>query len=224
MGSAAYNSALQQITDQFTLAGTNPAKPNGSSLDQLRTNETQFGSNWELREFNIDSASHLLFNTTVKQTPQAKFNQQPILAGFMMQHAAAIKHNTFTVPLVFHFNGVDTPFLAGMAPVPPGFWAQLGAAATNNDTTREMFSLQTCDGCHNIETGTLFRHVSPSSTAGSPALLSGFLTGTTVTDPAEIPGVWHFADLKRRAQDLADLVNSPCIFIPFHFTPLNMTH
>ncbi|HEV9036708.1 MAG TPA: choice-of-anchor X domain-containing protein [Puia sp.] len=225
IGSPAYNNALQAITDQFTLAGTNSAKPNGSSLDQLRTNETQFGSNWELREFNIDPASHLLFNTTVKQTPQARFNQTTILNTFMTQHAAAIKKNTYTVPLSFEFNGIsDTPFLAGMAPVPPGFWAQPGAAATANDTVREMLSLQTCDGCHNIETGTLFRHVSPPLTAGSPALLSGFLVGTTVTDPAEIPGTWKFADLQRRAQDLVDLVNSPCVFIPFHFAPLNMTH
>ena len=224
IGSPAYNSALQSITDQFTLAGTNPARPNGSSLDQLRTNETQFGPNWELREFNIDLNSHFLFNTSVKQTMQAKFDQQTPLDSFMRQHAGAIRKNTYTVPLTFQFNGVDTPFLAGMAPVPPAFWAEPGATLTNNDTVREMLSLQTCNGCHNIETGTLFRHVSPALAPGAPASLSGFLTGTTVKDPAEIPGEWQFADLKRRAQDLVDLVNGPCVFIPFHFQPLNMTH
>lgn len=224
IGSAGYNTALQQITDQFTLANTNLAKPNGSSLDQLRTNETQFGPNWQLREFNIDSSSHLLFNTTVKQTPQAKFDQQPIIDSFLVHNAAKIKKNTHIVPLLFHFHGSDTPFLAGLAPVPPGFWAEPAATLTTNDTVREMFSLQTCNGCHNIETGTNFRHVSPALTFGNPAILSGFLTGTTVNDPAEIPGSWHFADLQRRAQDLVDFVNSPCLFIPFHFTPLNMTH
>ena len=224
VGSPAYNTALQQITDQFSLANTNPAKPNGSSLDQLRTNEIVFGSSWELREFNIDSSSHMLFSTTVKQTPQAQFNQQVILDSFFVQNAQKIKTNTHIVPLLYSFHGSDVNFLGGLAPVPPSFWAEPGATLTTNDTVREMFSLNTCNGCHNIETGTLFRHVSPSLTFGNPATLSGFLTGITVTDPAEIPGTWQFADLQRRAQDLINLVNAPCIILPFQFRPLNMTH
>jgi hypothetical protein len=59
---------------------------------------------------------------------------------------------------------------------------------------------------------------------GSAASISSFLLGTTVTDPAEIPGTWHFADLQRRAIDLANLVHSPCVLSPLHFRPLNMTH
>jgi hypothetical protein len=86
-----------------------------------------------------------------------------------------------------------------------------------------MLSLNTCNGCHNIETGATFRQVVPNA-FGTPAFLSGFLTGTVITDPAEIPGTWHFADLQRRALDLAELVNSPCLLSPFHFRPLNMTH
>jgi hypothetical protein len=223
VGSATYNTALQVITDQFTLANTNPTKPNGSSLDQLRTNEIQFGNPWELREFNIDSTTHLLVSTTVKQTMQTKFNNTALLDSYMVQHAGAIKSNTDIVPLVFHFHGRDTAFLAGVAPEPPLFWAEPLATQTNNDTVREMLSLNTCNGCHNIETGALFRQVTPNG-FGSPATLSGFLTGTTVSGPAEIPGTWHFADLQRRAQDLAELVNSPCLLTPLHFRPLNMTH
>jgi hypothetical protein len=223
IGSAAYNTALQAITDKFTLANTNPAKPNGSSLDQLRTNEIQFGNPWELREFNIDSTTHLLFNTTVKQTMQTKFNNQPILDSYRVEHAGAIKNNTDVVPLLFTFHGRDTAFLAGVAPEPPLFWAQPGAATTTNDTAREMLSLNTCNGCHNIETGTNFRMVAPNA-FGSAASISSFLLGTTVTDPAEIPGTWHFADLQRRAIDLANLVHSPCVLSPLHFRPLNMTH
>ncbi|HEX8127544.1 MAG TPA: choice-of-anchor X domain-containing protein, partial [Pyrinomonadaceae bacterium] len=41
LGSAAYNNALQAITDQFTTAGVAPHKPNGSALNQLRTNEVE---------------------------------------------------------------------------------------------------------------------------------------------------------------------------------------
>lgn len=154
---------------------------------------------------------------------QTKFNNTPLIDSYMVQHASAIKSNTDIVPLVFHFHGRDTAFLAGVAPEPPLFWAEPAATLTTNDTVREMLSLNTCNGCHNIETGTLFRQVTPNA-FGTPATLSGFLTGTTVSNPAEIPGTWHFADLQRRAQDLAELVNSPCLLTPLHFRPLNMTH
>jgi hypothetical protein len=224
IGSSAYNTALQHITDQFSMANTNPSKPNGSSLDQLRTNEIALGSSWELREFNIDPTLHTLFDTTVKQTPQAKFDHQPIIDTFLRQKASLIKTNTHIIPLVYHFNGTDTNFLAAMAPEPPLFWVGNVAVELPNDTVREMFSLNTCNGCHNLETGASFLQISPAISFGSPASLSGFLTGTTVIDPAEIPGTWKFADLQRRAQDLIDLVNSPCLFIPLHFRPLNMVH
>ncbi len=39
LGSAAYNLALQNITDQFSKCGTNTSRPNQSSLNALRTNE-----------------------------------------------------------------------------------------------------------------------------------------------------------------------------------------
>jgi len=224
IGSSAYNTALQHITDQFSLANTNPSKPNGSSLDQLRTNEIALGSTWELREFNIDPTLHNLIDTTVKQTPQTKFDQHPIIDTFLRQNASLIKTNEHIVPLIYHFEGTDTNFLGAMAPEPPVFWAGNIATELSNDTVREMFSLNTCNGCHNIETGTNFLQIAPATSFGSPALLSGFLNGITVTDPAEIPGTWKFADLQRRAQDLIDLVNSPCLFIPLHFKPLNMTH
>ncbi|MBL7776417.1 MAG: hypothetical protein JNK89_10480, partial [Saprospiraceae bacterium] len=53
VGTPAYNAALQAVTDQFTLANTNPSKPNGSSINQIRTNEISLGTLWELLEFNI---------------------------------------------------------------------------------------------------------------------------------------------------------------------------
>jgi hypothetical protein len=191
MGSGAYNTALQHITDQFSLAGTNPSKPNGASLDQLRTNEIALGSSWELREFNIDPVLHTLLDTTVKQTPQTKFNAHPIIDTFLRQNASLIRTNTHIVPLVYHFEGQDTNFLGGMAPEPPLFWEESNiGAAPPNDTVREMFSLNTCNGCHNIETGSSFLQIAPATTFGNPAFLSGFLTGITVVDPAEIPGIW----------------------------------
>jgi hypothetical protein len=61
-GSPAYNSALEAITNQFTLANTSPSKPNGSCISHVRTNEFALGTR-EWREFNVDSVSHLLVNT-----------------------------------------------------------------------------------------------------------------------------------------------------------------
>jgi hypothetical protein len=43
LGDATYNAALESITNQFALANTSPSKPNGSSLNQVRTNEFAFG-------------------------------------------------------------------------------------------------------------------------------------------------------------------------------------
>ena len=69
IGSSEYNQALQKITDQYTLCGTNPNKPNQSSLDQLRTNEIALSpgspGEWEMREFILDPGGSGFF--TVKR-------------------------------------------------------------------------------------------------------------------------------------------------------------
>ena len=62
IGSPDYNTALQNITDQFISCGSNPLKPNQSSLDHVRTNEIVLSGLpllWELREFIIDSLSNV---------------------------------------------------------------------------------------------------------------------------------------------------------------------
>ena len=81
MAAAEYNQALQNITDQYSLCGTNPNRPNQSSLDQLRTNEQTLSSAnpgiWEMREFVLDpSGSGFLKENTVAQNPADKYNAQ----------------------------------------------------------------------------------------------------------------------------------------------------
>jgi len=44
-----YRRALDLLTRMFTTRGMGIARPNGSALNQLRTNEIAFGSPWELR-------------------------------------------------------------------------------------------------------------------------------------------------------------------------------
>ena len=79
VGSSEYNQALENITDQFSLCGSTPARPNQSSLDQLRTNEIALSDTprtWEMREFVLDSATGMLRENTVTQSPANKYNAQ----------------------------------------------------------------------------------------------------------------------------------------------------
>ena len=69
LGSPAYLTALQTITDTVTVQGAN-------KLNQLRTNDFAFDGQdelmepWQLREFVIGNPSPDLVPTTIKQTPQ----------------------------------------------------------------------------------------------------------------------------------------------------------
>lgn len=265
---APFNTALQAITDQFALAGTNPSKPNGSSLNQLRTNEFALGVlPWELREFTLGAGSHLLEGTTVKQEPQKIYNRlaspptsladHARLAAWVNANSPSILNTTYQVPLALT---TGEPFLGGKAhtegaPPPDHFWdasASDPAARITDDSTRHIFSLNTCSGCHGGEGKTpAFTHVSPTN-FGTTAELSPFLTGLGadalpadddaaitgfffVKDPANRPTaaaatLRGFNDLKRRAEDLQELVTLACngrVFGLLHalkFKPLNMTH
>ncbi len=241
VGSPAYNAALQAITDQLTLANTSPSKPNGSAINQVRTNEFALApqlpfQHWELREFNIDSATHLLKNVTVKQEPQDTFNRisltsnpafVQVLADFVNNNSADIEANRYTIPLT----SGGKNFAGGKAhtdnPVTYHWDGSAGAGPQfiNSDSARFMLSINTCSGCHGGESRTgNFTHVAPGITSsGVPALLSPFLTGTPafstspflVSDPAGRPTgnprVRGFNDLERRALDLEAFVSSSCV-------------
>ena len=204
----AYNTALQTITDRFSGRGGNPAKPNGNALNQLRTNEVELGSPWQLREFQI-AASGSLANTVVRQTPDLRADKAA-LSAWVNANAPAVKAQSARVPV--EFNG--KPLLTGRADVrgsnPGFFWDRM--SITDNDA-RHFFSLNTCNGCHNGETGnqrnskSLFRHVS-SRKVGKEAKLSGFLTGATVGDP--VSGVTRqFNDLAARTLAMQEALQSP---------------
>jgi hypothetical protein len=232
LGSAAYNSALQAITDQFTLAGTNPGKPNQSSLDQLRTNELALGLSagllWELREFHIDANSHQLFNVTVKREPRIPYNSQAGSAGapiaaqvaalgdFVNSNAATIIADNMDLPDTLSVSGVPTPFQAGRAltPNPTSFhWDAVVAAGPghiNNDTARMHISLNTCSGCHGGETDNgNFTNV---DFVGGGIHLSPFLTG--LVQPGSTPVFTSLPFL------VADRANRPSAATPINW-PFN---
>jgi len=231
LGTPAFNVALQKITDQFAGANAAPRKPNGSALNQLRTNEIALSGPWELREFHIDAATHGFFEATVVQTPDLDFLQTQTLKDYIDANETAIIGQTHRVPLTFQ----GAPFLGGNAPNAPMFWSSVPAA--NSNDARHFFSLNTCNGCHGMETETRFTHVDPRP-PGVPAGLSKFLIGNgtlaspsihLVADPV-LGGAkfWRDGDLLRRQQDLATLIGSSCrgggLFSGLKFLPLNAPH
>ncbi len=197
--SAAFNDALQAVTDRFAGRGAAPGRPNGSSLSQLRSNEIAISAPWELREFHFD-ADGFLRPATVAVTPDGSFNFSARVADFINQNEAIILTERHAVP--DDFGG--QPFGAGAILNNIDFWSAPGVA---NNEARHKFSLNTCNGCHGAETGTTFLHVNPRF-PGSEAQLSGFMTGTTVGDP--VTGEpRQLNDLGRRRNDLRALVCEP---------------
>jgi len=265
LGSSEYNQALQNVTDQFSLCGTNISKPNQSSLDQLRTNEIALSPNpkaWELREFVLDGNTGNLKETTVGQTVADKYNAQVVnadvqrIVDYVNTNAASISSETNVVPPTW--NG--EPFLGGSSRIlgaptgnPPQVYHFDGTDATSASTfikstsARFFFSFNNCSGCHSGEVQTNFTHVDPVF-FGTPATLSGFVTGTAgsggaidfdnnptndtfkVKDaalrPASDPKIRNFNEIRRRAVDLRKIAVITCgsvlgIATQLTFEPLN---
>lgn len=231
IGSPAYNGALAAMTVQITKANAVPGKPNGSALNQLRTNERALSNlfrdpPWELREFRLDVATHLLVQDTVKQTPDESLNTSSVIAQFVNENAAAIKADQHLVP--DRFPGT-TPLLGASSLATAGseLTTHFSAPGILDNDARFHLSLNTCAACHIRETGTVsspngntaFLHVDPRT---MPATLSRFLTGATdsvsdspdpffVTDPVDSSSSHAFNDLERRRQKLAALAGKHCI-------------
>ncbi|ANB17273.1 Putative lipoprotein [Dokdonella koreensis DS-123] len=222
LGSPGYNAALQDITDQFATANAAPHKPNGSAINQVRTNENALDRLWELREFHLDPhTSHLLTASTELTPHRATYNPTPLphtttrLADFINLNEVDILANNYVVPEIF----MGKPFLTGASLNPDtsasSVWDH--PAVINNDA-RHMLSLNTCDSCHGGETQTKFLHVEPRN-MGAPSGLSRFLVGSpgsvsspgTFTMPDPVSSVPRtFGDLLHRQTDLDALVSSSC--------------
>jgi hypothetical protein len=195
-----YNAALQMITDRFAGRGARPGHVNDNAINAVRTNEIDFSDNfvWQMRELVLSPETGRLVPATVKLTPDRSFNFTDTLASFINANEAAIIAETHVVPE--QFNG--QPFLAGAVFNDLGSWF---ASGINNNEARHHFALNTCNGCHSQqETNTFFLQIQPRF-PGSQAVLSGFLTGTTVFDPSS--GQQRtFNDLGRRRNDLTAVV------------------
>ena len=235
-----FNANLEDLTDVVALANADPAKPNGSAINQLRSNNfiERFTLPWTMREWQITGAgvapNHLTAVTT-KQTPADSKMGTSDLANYLNTFETDILAGSHSVPLTFPG---ATPFLSGKSQVPtPGFF--WNAAGIANNEVRHHFSLNTCNGCHGGEAGAQLPTVGglpldpvtgngatgPSSSAPSfvhiaernadvQSHLSRFLTGTgtALSDPVTgVPRV--FDDLTRRAADLDFVANMPCLML-----------
>lgn len=217
-GTAAYNSRLERLTQQFARANANPTRPNGSALGQLRTNEVALAAPWELREFQLtQNPFTLLRETTVADTPEDAYNNNVNGTGLLREWVVnRVKPNLSgpdfedpipPVPLFLTGPLVPggAPFMGANSLVPevnPALITHHWKEPTLNvagdlaeNWARHRVSRAACNGCHRREVFTHFVHVDPSNTIpGSnpalPAEISVFLSGINqLGDPATSPNV-----------------------------------
>lgn len=228
LGSREYNRALEDVTRRFTDRFRAPNKPNGSALNQIRSNEIALGAVWELREFVIDEATGRLTPHTVALTPDTvQLNGTQAFADLINTFGDALSTRSLQLdPASFAASSLSGPFTADDFPDiasrsfvtnvlgGPFFDAPWSAAGIVDNELRHDFAVQTCNGCHRDETGTGFVQVGfpvdhnlPRSLA-TPARLAAFLTGTTAPDPVDPTVERTFNDLERRRIDFEALIAS----------------
>lgn len=217
-GTADYNDRLEKLTHVFTDHNANKARPNGSAIGQVRSNEiTMHPGNflWEIREFQLRQKPwSLLLESTTADTPEDVFNQTVTFGNFVLDTISGAAGPP--VPLFYPLGSAQN-FLGGnpRTPAPPNtfHWGapNLNLANPAEDNGRHLVSLGTCNGCHAGETRTNFVQVDPA-TPGLPATLSQFLTGTVppVLDPAGSGTQREFDDLARREVDINRVARMAC--------------
>lgn len=221
LGSPDYNRTLEDLTRRFADRNRAPGMPNGSALNQIRSNEVALGIPWELREFVLDPRSGFLRQGTVALTPDTlRLNGTPQLATIINRQGGAIAAGTGELaPEWFAASSLAGPFLltdftnaasrtfTTNILFDPFLDIPWSAAGATNNTDRHALALNTCNGCHRDETGTGFLHVG-FATNHAEAVLSSFLTGIDVRDPVDHTTLRRFADLARRRADFQALCDS----------------
>lgn len=180
LGSPAYNAALEVITHTVTDSNAVASKPNKSALNQLRTNEialtntlnitTDKSARWQFREYKIQASNKHIEQVPTANEPAGKFNgadgglvaDVAVMANWVNANSAGIKAQTTAVPLMIGLTNFQAGKVNYKSPSPTladGFWNGMAGAVITDDTTREVFSLNTCTGCHSLEPKTVFTHV-----------------------------------------------------------------
>lgn len=231
--SPAWRAKLATMTESVVKFGAAPSKGNDNALNQLRTNENALDGQWEMREFTltVESASTLPNDTpadgflrphSVAMTPDDSVFvavADPFVTDYVITEVEPTVGTPTSLPAdcasghVLPLEHLGLPFRGGNAFVGPvDFWDAGNSGTLTELCARHELSLQTCNGCHFLDTQTPFLHIDPRS---SPATLSDFLTGAggvlSVPEP-QAPSVvtWTFADLQRRYDRLYEIACAPC--------------
>jgi len=214
---AAFNAKLQEITDVFTARNAMPGRPNGSAVNQLRTNEIVLNAPWQLREFRLNAAGAMLPAPTAVSPNHDAINQSQALRDFIAQNPVL---NATTDTSFFNLKTPDvfgTSFFNGgkasqsFSPGNTGDFGTWSLSATENQDTSvpvDNFGLLTCNGCHTDNkrrTDQAFYQVSPFNpgTDGT-GRLSQFMTQGDDAKGGRRP-----AELLRRATDMGNLLCTP---------------
>jgi hypothetical protein len=211
-----YNQALQELTDRAMRDGITFDPASG----QVRTNEVLFRpqgaaegdqAQWEMRQFKVEVGEDrmpALIPSVVDLTPDRDtVNNTALFGQFINENRELILEQKYTVPLVYQ----GVPFLGGAAhneasgPITP--WNAPEIVETDPPQLRHLAALNTCNGCHSVETGTRFTQFALRR-KHEAAVPSGFLTGIDVPDPIDPRVMRHFNELGRRVADLQNLINS----------------
>ena len=142
-----YRSRLEAIAAGIIGAGSLPAKPYGSAIDRVRTNEVLAGSQYQLREFRLAPGKGLV-QDTVAMTPREDLNGKPSLTAFLKSIEQEIAAQDYWIPRRFPSSGRE-PLLAG------------ASTAGTQWTDGGIFAVNTCSGCHGAENGTKSVHIDP---------------------------------------------------------------
>lgn len=214
LGSPEYNARLEAITEQFAARNADPSKPNGSALNQLRSNQNQ-DPFWEFREFKllaVEGGTPRLRQVILQRTPDNAYrpmrDRNPDLAAFINLDEAAILDETYSVPATFPSPPGGDFAAASIRFLPNALWH---APGIRSPRARFLFSVNTCDACHGMETRTQFAHIGAEGGAdrGREPHLSRFLTGITVPDFFG-DSDHTFGELARRAQIVQQLAIAGC--------------
>ena len=220
---AAFNSKLQEITDAFTLRGAYVGRPNGSAINQIRTNEIALATPWQLREFNMQP-SGLMAAATTKQSPDHDLlNDSPQLRDFINQNPVLNATNdtsffSLQMPTTFEgllFAGAKANQLTIPFHTDSARWELSPTETQDTSVAIDNFGLLTCNGCHTENkksTDILFYNVAPTTATANRQ--TGINDGTgklsdfmLLGDPSK--GGRRPAELTRRANDMGTLLCAP---------------
>jgi len=219
VGSPDYNELLQKITDEVVTANAAPSKPNGSALNQLRTNDFVFDGPWQLREFVLHPKYGYLVPDTVKRTPDISLDSTPDLDLAIDDNLPTVWPNppfSMINILTGSFDPIEYPagsgvFIRAMASDIPhtGFCFQAklaGNAAISGPDARFEYSSNTCSGCHggDVNASGNFTHIDENGN------LSPFLSGPHSESDCMTGTPRNFDEPTRRAQILDALANNAC--------------